>query len=386
MREVAYPWEAERRLEDRFSVFLIVAMFLHVGLISLSMGASEALDLDVRDVSSKASAAEQVASQQVIHLDLKLQSPETPAVVARVVPSFAAVEIKRSTTAQEAGPMALPEALEGERKLVVGEDRRVQAVENLMEVPDAEEKDLPAVRQQQVATLPEEVRQEVPPAEQLAVRQPISGRKVRLQETPRRQLHPKRSLLTDPVPSEKPSIKVLKDAVSLDELEMSRMLMGPLGRIATPVEAREARTDALSPSAAQAKRLSGQAKRDLLPLPQPSMPRVPLTPDGGELPPGWSAERLNAYKSALQELLNSAGRYPAASLLREEQGVTTVRFSVNRSGRLLSVFVIISSDFARLDAAALEMVRDAAPFPPFPETVEAQTILFEVDIIFSLGG
>ena len=63
-----------------------------------------------------------------------------------------------------------------------------------------------------------------------------------------------------------------------------------------------------------------------------------------------------------------------------------MRFSVNRSGRLLSVFVVISSDFPRLDAAALEMFRKAAPFAPFPEAVEAQSILFDVDIAFSLGG
>ncbi|GAF82039.1 unnamed protein product, partial [marine sediment metagenome] len=206
------------------------------------------------------------------------------------------------------------------------------------------------------------------------------------QETPHRQLHPKRSFLTDPVPSEKPLISVLKDAVALDQLEVFRILMGPLGRVVAPVEPRDTRAEPISASAAEAARLSARAKRDFLPLPQPTMPRIPLSADVGELPPGWSAERLNAYRSALQELLSAASRYPRASLLREEQGVVTVEWSINRSGRLLSVFVVISSDFRRLDAAAIEIVREAAPFPPFPESVQAQTILFEVDIIFSLGG
>jgi protein TonB len=57
-----------------------------------------------------------------------------------------------------------------------------------------------------------------------------------------------------------------------------------------------------------------------------------------------------------------------------ERGSTTVTFQIGGSGVLSNVRVGQSSGNARLDQMALQMVRDAAPFPPPPSGASFYTI------------
>jgi len=57
-----------------------------------------------------------------------------------------------------------------------------------------------------------------------------------------------------------------------------------------------------------------------------------------------------------------------------ERGSTTVTFAIGASGALGNVRVGQSSGNARLDQVALQMVRDAAPFPPPPNGASSYTI------------
>ena len=54
------------------------------------------------------------------------------------------------------------------------------------------------------------------------------------------------------------------------------------------------------------------------------------------------------------------------SSARGASGVVVVRFELNRTGALIGSAVTKSSGNAALDQAALDLLRRASPFPPFP--------------------
>lgn len=87
--------------------------------------------------------------------------------------------------------------------------------------------------------------------------------------------------------------------------------------------------------------------------------------------PAPRASQLSSNSSATWEAellahLEKYRRYPPAAKARREQGVTYVRFRMNREGKLLSSEILRSSGTAALDRAALDTLRRAQPFPPIP--------------------
>lgn len=72
-------------------------------------------------------------------------------------------------------------------------------------------------------------------------------------------------------------------------------------------------------------------------------------------------------------------RYPNSARARREQGTVLVRVRLARDGSLLSLALEHSSGFNRLDEAALETFRRAAPLPAIPATLPApQDLAFPV--------
>jgi protein TonB len=62
-------------------------------------------------------------------------------------------------------------------------------------------------------------------------------------------------------------------------------------------------------------------------------------------------------------------RYPSGPRLRREEGVAQVRFTIDDSGRVLSVQLARRSGNAELDAEVLALVRRASPVPAPPSGV-----------------
>ncbi|MCP1469619.1 protein TonB [Sphingobium sp. OAS761] len=60
-------------------------------------------------------------------------------------------------------------------------------------------------------------------------------------------------------------------------------------------------------------------------------------------------------------------RYPARARAARQQGVTRIRFTMNRAGRILSAEIARKSGFFALDQAALGTLRRAEPLPAIPE-------------------
>jgi TonB family protein len=65
------------------------------------------------------------------------------------------------------------------------------------------------------------------------------------------------------------------------------------------------------------------------------------------------------------------------------QGVVSLAFSIDRQGNLVSSRIVKSSGSAPLDAAALDLIKRAAPFPPPPAGIADSELSFVVPIRFA---
>jgi protein TonB len=88
------------------------------------------------------------------------------------------------------------------------------------------------------------------------------------------------------------------------------------------------------------------------------------TGTGQSLSPERQAALVGAWSSAIQSRIARHQRYPSGN---HGEGKVKVQMVIYRSGQLGDVTLAASSGRPALDAAALDAVRQAAPFPPAPE-------------------
>ncbi|HVC56607.1 MAG TPA: energy transducer TonB [Stellaceae bacterium] len=125
--------------------------------------------------------------------------------------------------------------------------------------------------------------------------------------------------------------------------------------------------------------------------PPPPPRREPLSvapPQTASLPPPRPRPRAapvvtGDYRSALALWLERHKRYPLSARENSEEGRATLRFRVDRSGRVLSYAVVQSTGHPDLDAAVEAMMRGAT-LPPFPADMTASNIEVSVVVRFSL--
>jgi periplasmic protein TonB len=117
--------------------------------------------------------------------------------------------------------------------------------------------------------------------------------------------------------------------------------------------------------------------------PAPSAPpqtAMAATPMPAPVP---SPEASAGYRALLSAWLESHKRYPDAARQRGEEGRAVLRFSVDRSGRVLDYAVTSSSGYPDLDQSVEEMMRGAT-LPPFPAGMPQPEMQISVTIRFSL--
>jgi len=97
-----------------------------------------------------------------------------------------------------------------------------------------------------------------------------------------------------------------------------------------------------------------------------------------------SSEVSPGYRALLSAWLESHKRYPDSARQRGEEGRAVLRFTVDRSGRVLDFAVAQSSGYPDLDASIEQMMRGAL-LPPFPASMPQPRIDVSVTIRFSLA-
>jgi protein TonB len=155
---------------------------------------------------------------------------------------------------------------------------------------------------------------------------------------------------------------------------------------APPVPASPAPTPPASRSPASRSRISAPPKPSKL-LAQRHRPApVPVTtpPTPGAAPEPKQTVIPAAWQNVLAAWLAAHKTYPDAARRQGEEGAVVLRFTADRSGRVLDVTVVRSAGAPALDAAAESMVRGAT-LPPFTDGMAQQTVTVTVQIRYTLN-
>ena len=136
---------------------------------------------------------------------------------------------------------------------------------------------------------------------------------------------------------------------------------------------------------------ASQPTQAYAPTPPPQLPAAPApsAPPQTAMAPTTvpasvpSPEASAGYRALLSAWLESHKRYPDAARQRGEEGRAVLRFSVDRSGRVIDFAVTSSSGYPDLDQSIEEMMRGAT-LPPFPAGMPQREMQVSVTIRFSL--
>ena len=115
--------------------------------------------------------------------------------------------------------------------------------------------------------------------------------------------------------------------------------------------------------------------------PQPQPEPAPPTGVAPSTPPASESAAAASWQRSLVARLARLQQYPPQA--RGVQGVVSLAFNIDRHGNLVSSRIVKSSGSALLDAAALDLIKRAAPFPPPPAEIADSELSFVVPIRFA---
>ena len=99
---------------------------------------------------------------------------------------------------------------------------------------------------------------------------------------------------------------------------------------------------------------------------------------------GNTRQSFVEFLKQVREKIKRAQRHPPSVRNAEDGATTKVRFTLLRDGTIQHAKVVASSGSKSLDNAALAAVRNAIPFPPFPEDQSGSMLRLELPIVFQL--
>jgi protein TonB len=91
------------------------------------------------------------------------------------------------------------------------------------------------------------------------------------------------------------------------------------------------------------------------------------------------------YLDRLKRWLSRYKRYPEAAEQRKQRGSLVVSFTILRDGTVIDPQIEQSSGFPLLDEAAIQMLRDASPVPPLPESYRADRLGIDLPVDYKIG-
>jgi periplasmic protein TonB len=120
------------------------------------------------------------------------------------------------------------------------------------------------------------------------------------------------------------------------------------------------------------------------PPPEPSVAAAPAPAPAATAPAEPSPQAKASFASALLARLERYKRYPVVARQRHQQGVVSLRFAMDRSGRVLAAQIAESSGHDALDQEVLSMIKRAEPLPPLPPDMPQAQLELVVPIRFVL--
>ena len=101
---------------------------------------------------------------------------------------------------------------------------------------------------------------------------------------------------------------------------------------------------------------------------------------------GDAKQSFNEFLKAVRDRIKQVQRFPPRVRNLDDGTSTTVRFTLFKDGTVRNPVVIDSSGSNALDNAALAAVRNAVPYPSFPDGQERNSLRLEIPIIFELAN
>ncbi len=90
------------------------------------------------------------------------------------------------------------------------------------------------------------------------------------------------------------------------------------------------------------------------------------------------------YTNSIQLNIAKAKTYPSAARDGNQQGKAFVSFKLSKDGRVMNFSIENSSGHNILDQAAIQAIKDGAPYPPIPDELDKQYALLKIPISFIL--
>lgn len=120
----------------------------------------------------------------------------------------------------------------------------------------------------------------------------------------------------------------------------------------------------------------------------PAAAEAPPAPATAAPAPGASytppSNAVPTWQGALRAHLERHKRYPSTAQLRRQQGVSTVRFTMTRDGKVTMARLERAAGYTLLDEEALALLERAQPLPAMPPEIPGDEIELVVPIQFFL--
>lgn len=105
--------------------------------------------------------------------------------------------------------------------------------------------------------------------------------------------------------------------------------------------------------------------------------------DGEAISLDTRESKYASYFARIKRQIELAWNYPYEAQRKGMTGELTLRFQISRDGNLMNVRLINSSGYNILDEAALQAVKSAAPYYPFPVTIDKEALPILANFIYS---
>lgn len=140
------------------------------------------------------------------------------------------------------------------------------------------------------------------------------------------------------------------------------------------------------PAPVKPKMVRREAKKPSEATPAPRTSAPPRAereaPMASAMSAGAMASAIASYNQRVRAHLMRFHQYPSGG--GGQRGIARLSFTISRSGQVTSSRLSGTSGVAAFDAQAMAMVRQASPFPPFPDEIKNGSMSFTIPVEFTV--